>query len=255
MIKLIKNLWTTAISGLIASAVIFFVILTTIASARVPNGVDIENFDANVNYMTEMYECAKLNTDHSLIVGAIYEQQRNLKIDFLNLSEYEKTDFFKEENTGEQILTCIENYLNVTKDDFNYEDYYTTNDVNMLAKVAYCESRGIKSKTEIACVMWVILNRVDNDNFPDTISDVVLQPNQFAYRSNASTVSDYGYDLKILATDVLNNWAKEKAGRTDYIRCLPKEYLYYGGDDIHNYFRTSYLGGAKWDYSYGYPYG
>ena len=46
----------------------------------------------------------------------------------------------------------------------------------MLAKVAYCESRGIKSKTEIACVMWVILNRVDNSNFPNTISGVILQP-------------------------------------------------------------------------------
>lgn len=125
----------------------------------------------------------------------------------------------------------------------------------MLAKVAYCESRGIKSKTEIACVMWVILNRVDNSNFPNTISGVILQPNQFAYSANVPTVSDYGYDLKVLATDVLNNWAKEKAGRTDYVRCLPKEYLYYGGDGIHNYFRTSYLGGTRWDYSYGYPYG
>lgn len=105
----------------------------------------------------------------------------------------------------------------------------------MLAKVAYCESRGIKSKTEIACVMWVILNRVDNSNFPNTISGVILQPNQFAYSANVPTVSDYGYDLKVLATDVLNNWAKEKAGRTDYVRCLPKEYLYYGGDGIHNY--------------------
>lgn len=235
--------------------IILCLILSITVYARVPNGVNIENFDANVNYMTEMYECAKLNTDHSLIVGAIYEQQRNLKIDFLNLNEYEKTDFFNEKNTGEQILTHIENYLNVTQDNFNYEDYYTINDVNMLAKVAYCESRGIKSKTEIACVMWVILNRVDNSNFPNTISGVILQLNQFAYSANVPTVSDYGYDLKVLATDVLNNWAKEKAGRTDYVRCLPKEYLYYGGDGIHNYFRTSYLGGTRWDYSYGYPYG
>lgn len=73
--------------------IILCLILSITVYARVPNGVNIENFDANVNYMTEMYECAKLNTDHSLIVGAIYEQQRNLKIDFLNLNEYEKTDF------------------------------------------------------------------------------------------------------------------------------------------------------------------
>ena len=33
------------------------------------------------------------------------------------------------------------------------------------------------------------------------------------------------------------------------------DFLYYGGDGIHNYFRTSYTGGVRWDYSWGYPYG
>jgi hypothetical protein len=91
-----------------------------------------------------------------------------------------------------------------------------------------------------------------NDSFFEKEMDIISERLGGVH---VPTVSDYGYDLKVLATDVLNNWAKEKAGRTDYVRCLPKEYLYYGGDGIHNYFRTSYLGGTRWDYSYGYPYG
>ena len=48
--------------------------------------------------------------------------------------------------------------------------------------------------------------------------------------------------------------AMEKAGMTDVGRTLPSNYLYYGGDGKHNYFRTEWKGGTRWNYSLPSPY-
>lgn len=130
---------------------------------------------------------------------------------------------------------------------------YTANDATMMARVMYLEARGIKSKTEIACVGWTILNRVDA-KFKDSIAAVITAPNQFAYSASAPTTSDYGYSLVALATDVLDRWSREKAGQTNVGRVLPKDYFWYAGDGSHNYFRNQYKGGTRWDYSLPSPY-
>lgn len=127
---------------------------------------------------------------------------------------------------------------------------YTEQDVSLLAKVAFCEARGIKSKTEIACVMWTILNRCDKGY--GTIRAIVTAPNQFSYYASAPTISGHGYDLKALARDVLYRWSKEKSGATDVGRVLPKEYLYFTGDGVHNYFRNK--ASKRWNYSLPTPY-
>ena len=54
----------------------------------------------------------------------------------------------------------------------------------MIAKTMYNEARGIASKTEIACIGWTALNRVDAGSkagFRDTIAGVLTQKAQFAY--------------------------------------------------------------------------
>lgn len=133
-----------------------------------------------------------------------------------------------------------------------YTRQYTSTDAVMMARVMFLEARGIQSKTEIACVGWTILNRVDSGY--GSIFAVITAPNQFAYSASASTTSDYGYDLIALATDVLDRWSREKAGQTDVGRVLPKGYLWYAGDGKHNYFRNQYQGGTRWDYSLPSPY-
>ena len=57
--------------------------------------------------------------------------------------------------------------------------YYSNEDVLLLAQMAYCEARGLKSKTEIACVMWTILNR--HDAGYGSIKHIITAPNQYAY--------------------------------------------------------------------------
>lgn len=138
-----------------------------------------------------------------------------------------------------------------------YDKLYTESDVIAMAKTMYNEARGIRSKTEIACIGWTILNRVDagsSAGYRDNIYGVITQPQQFAYSAGAPTVSDYGYDLVALARDVLDRWSREKAGQTDVGRVLPKDYHWYAGDGKHNYFRDSYRGGSRWDYSLPSPY-
>lgn len=152
------------------------------------------------------------------------------------------------------ILSAKELWLDadraIKSEEYEIPLQYTEQDVTLLAKVAFCEARGIKSKTEIACVMWTILNRYDNGY--GTIQAIVTAPSQFAYYSSAPTVSGYGYDLVALAQDVLYRWSKEKNGIADVGRVLPKEYLYFTGDGDHNYFRNK--ASKRWNYSLPSPY-
>lgn len=146
-------------------------------------------------------------------------------------------------------IECVE----VNDNEHLEEIYFTGKDALMLAKVAYCEARGISSQTEIACVMWTILNRYDA-NYASTIEGVITAPNQFAYNSNANTVTDYGVDLYDLAYDVLCRWNAEKNGDYGSGRVLPSDYLWYSGDGSHNYFRNQFRGGSVWDYTLTSPY-
>ncbi len=126
---------------------------------------------------------------------------------------------------------------------------YTDAEAVMIAKVLYNEARGIQSDTEKACIVWVILNRVDA-GYADTISDVITARNQFAYRASTPVWDD----LLSLSYDVLTRWASEKQGQTDVGRVLPSDYLWYTGNGLHNLFRNSYSGKSHWNYSLPSPY-
>ena len=128
--------------------------------------------------------------------------------------------------------------------------YYTEKDVTMIAKVLYRECRGVPSITEQACVAWTILNRVDNGNFGNSISEVITRPNQFAYSHN-TPVTD---ELYALSLDVLTRWNAEKNGRENIGRVLPKEYLYFNGSGGRNHFRTGGANSTTWKYELTSPY-
>lgn len=129
------------------------------------------------------------------------------------------------------------------------------NEVVMIAKVMYCEAKGISSKRELSMIAWTILNRFDNGGFGSTIPDIITARNQFAYRSSVPTVNQCGIDLLSLAEDVLLRWQAEREGEVNVGRTLPKCYCFYWGDGHHNYFRTSDRGkGYLWFEGYGDPY-
>lgn len=130
-----------------------------------------------------------------------------------------------------------------------YVMYYQDSDIIMLAKLMYRECGGVPSDTEKACVVWTVLNRVDESG--ETISEVITAANQFAYCAN-SPVND---DLYQLAEDVLTRWNNEKNGEENVGRVLPHDYLWFSGDGEHNHFRNAYKGQFSiWDYSLETPY-
>ena len=116
-----------------------------------------------------------------------------------------------------------------------YEMYYTHDDVIAIAKMLYGESRGCSIDNQQKAV-WCVLNRVDADDFPDTIIGVLSQPNQFHGYSTAFPVWD---DLTAVAEDVLTRWSLEKQG-VAVNRELPKSYLFFTGTGSENIFREAY---------------
>ena len=128
---------------------------------------------------------------------------------------------------------------------------YTEADVEMLARLIYTEARGVKSKTEQAAVVWVVLNRLDNPNrLQKTIAEVVCAPYQFDYRPWAPVTDEF----KALAVDVLERWQAEKSGQADVGRVLPPEYQYFEGWGGRNWFSAKWKSGEYWGRGLGSPY-
>lgn len=124
-------------------------------------------------------------------------------------------------------------------------------DAEVLAKVMYTEARGVDSKTEQAAVAWCVLNRVDHEDYPDTVRDVVTQQHQFAWDSEAPVTDE----LLTLAQDVLLRWELEKLGMGDVGRVLPKEYIFFAAKNGRNRFRASFRGSSYyWDWAVESPY-
>ena len=81
----------------------------------------------------------------------------------------------------------------------------SNNDVNLLARAIYGEARGEPYNGMVA-VGGVILNRVKNSNFPNTIAGVVYQSGAFTAVSDGQinlTPNDTAFKA---AQDALNGW-------------------------------------------------
>ena len=94
-------------------------------------------------------------------------------------------------NSSNSISTNLNGELNSTiinmpkenvVDVFNHNDniiYLTEDDINLMAKIVYAESKGEPFDGKIA-VASVILNRTTDSQFPDTIHGVITQKNAFS---------------------------------------------------------------------------
>lgn len=111
--------------------------------------------------------------------------------------------------------------------------------------------RGHEPKTEAARPPFPSL-RVDAEGWPDTVAEVITQPNQFAGYSPDYPATE---ELKAIAADVMTRWERERREGGDVGRVLPDEYFFFTGDGEHNHFRTEYSGGTFWDWTLENPYG
>lgn len=134
----------------------------------------------------------------------------------------------------------------------NYVNETYFNEIMMLARLVYCEGRGVASQTEQACIIWTVLNRVDA--YGKSISETILAPHQFSYKEDAPFYDDFDRDLRELARDVLQRWTLENMGEADIGRVLPSNYFFFTGKNGHNWFRMGYTDTECWDYSLTSPY-
>ena len=145
-----------------------------------------------------------------------------------------------EETVDNSVVTEATESPSVTQEEAGVQEdplpLYSQEEVALVAKTIYGEARGC-SEAEKRLVAWCICNRVDDGTWGDTIEDIVTYPNAF-----------YGYDenwpeddecVKV-AQDVLTEW--RTGGEADVLEpyATTSEYLYFGGDGQHNWFREEY---------------
>ncbi len=158
---------------LLAFALVCLLLLsgTAASAAGVSDHIQVTGYDPDVDYTAAIQRTLKDGGSYALQVGAIYEQQRNLKIRDLDL-ELEETHFFEQYSSAKEILQAIEEAQ---------KPAYTEEDLDLLARVIYAE---------VGCTWipdWVqrmvgsvVLNRVNSSYYPDTIREVIYQPGQYA---------------------------------------------------------------------------
>lgn len=93
-------------------------------------------------------------------------------------------------------------------------------DCKILSEAGYHESRN-QSEIGVVSVMHVILTRVRDKRWPDTIRGVVYQPHQFSYvrdGSKARGMTSYTQSLrmKVLAYDVLHGLIASPVGEANH---------------------------------------
>lgn len=141
---------------------------------------------------------------------------------------------------------------------FDDDVYYVRvneDDAKLMAQCAWGEFNDTSNPEQIAAVMWVILNRVDaNYDGQHTIEQVIKAPGQFNGYSRYAPI--VGKHLEI-AKDVLYRHELEMHyGIMEEVsgRVLPSNYLFFSGNGYVNTFRTDYVGGTEWDFSWWNPY-
>lgn len=87
----------------------------------------------------------------------------------------------------------------------NLPQGYSKADINLMANAVYGESRGEPYIGQVA-VSSVIINRVADPRFPNTISDVIFQPGAFTAVSDGQIWLTPNETAKRAVMDAINGW-------------------------------------------------
>lgn len=131
---------------------------------------------------------------------------------------------------------------------------YSASDVDYIVGALFGTGMEIESETELACMAWLILNRLDEGTFGDSIEDIVLNDIHFEYDSDYPSINAYGVDLEYIAKSVLDIWSAEKKGVEVSGRVLPPDYLWFDYPTFTFNFRNTFQNELVWNYSLPSPY-
>ena len=135
--------------------------------------VTVRGYDPEVDYMRAMKQALEDGSPYAMEVGALYEQQRNLKIQELELPQ-EQTAYFSQYGEAEEILEAMVQAEAP-------EAAYTQADLDLLSRLIYAEAGCTWIPDWVQRMVGsVVLNRVESQYYPDTIREVIYQPGQYA---------------------------------------------------------------------------
>jgi len=87
----------------------------------------------------------------------------------------------------------------------NVPSGYSQNDIQLMANAVYGESRGEPYVGQVA-VAAVILNRVSNPSFPNTVSGVIFEPGAFTAVADGQIYLTPNETAKKAVLDAVNGW-------------------------------------------------
>lgn len=91
---------------------------------------------------------------------------------------------------------------------------------------------------QISLVLCVVMNRVRSEPFPDTVFEVIWQPNQFSpmnkWAAGLPEVSD-------ISIQKVSEWCMAYDNYDPRVQTIPDNHLYFGGDGYNNHSRMEYI--------------
>lgn len=141
-------------------------------SSGLSSYITVTGYDPKVDYMALMLRTLRDGSTYAMQVGAIYEQQRNMKIDDLKMS-YAKTSYFTDYTTAREILAAIDAAKHP-------KPAYSDEDLDLLARIINAEAGCDWIPDWVQRMVGsVVINRVNSQYFPNTIREVIYQPGQY----------------------------------------------------------------------------
>ena len=169
---------------MVAAVVAAVTCVTATAAVTISPHIFVNSYDPDVDYTAEMQKCVENGSQYALEVGVIYEAQRNMKIEDMGLTQYQKTNYFTTYSTAADIKAAMEeaNKPVVEQPSYTEEDLYWLSHV--LFAEAGCDWFPDWVQRDVASV---VLNRVADPRYPNTIKGVIFDPGQYSCVDSGSS--------------------------------------------------------------------
>lgn len=132
--------------------------------------ITVTGYDPKVDYTAKIAQVLKDGGPFAMLMGAIYEKQRNMKIEDMKLP-YKQNSYFTDYSTAKEILEAMER---------DSKPKYTDEDLDLLARIINAEAGCDWIPDWVQRMVGsVVLNRVKSKYFPNTIREVIYQPGQY----------------------------------------------------------------------------
>ena len=175
----------------------------------------------------------------------VLEANANVKFDELYEAETEAKllEVQIEMNAVDQIEDPMERYIAYMEVCENYKDWvgmpitiydvYTEDEIYLLQRLVETETHGADFMSKVH-VAEVVLNRIDNARWPDTMEGVITQANQFAYsRTNITESTKYAVEYAFMFEDETGGALSfHSNAKTDTFG----RYVFYMSDGNHNFY-------------------